>query len=68
METQAAVLWGQNEDWKIETIELDPPKAGEVLVKLAASGSCATATSTWSPGDLPCASADHRRARGRRAW
>ena len=24
METQAAVLWGQNEDWKIETIELDP--------------------------------------------
>ena len=40
METQAAVLWGQNEDWKIETIELDPPKAGEVLVKLAASGMC----------------------------
>ena len=32
METQAAVLWGQNEDWKVETIELDPPKAGEVLV------------------------------------
>jgi NDMA-dependent alcohol dehydrogenase len=40
METQAAILWGQNEDWKIETIELDPPKAGEVLVKLAASGMC----------------------------
>ena len=38
METEAAILWGQNEEWSVETIELDPPKEGEVLVKYAASG------------------------------
>ncbi len=40
METDAAILWGMGDDWKIETIELDPPKAGEVLVRMAASGMC----------------------------
>jgi NDMA-dependent alcohol dehydrogenase len=40
METEAAILWGQGEDWKVETIRLDPPKAGEVLVRIAASGMC----------------------------
>lgn len=40
METEAAILWGQNEKWSVESIELDPPKAGEVLVKYAASGMC----------------------------
>ena len=33
MKTHAAVLWGRGEDWQIEEIDLDPPKAGEVLVK-----------------------------------
>ena len=40
MQTQAAVLWKQGEDWSVEDIELDEPKAGEVKVKLAASGLC----------------------------
>src|SRR5215469_3122210 len=40
MQTEAAVLWGINQDWSVEPIELDPPKAGEVLVKLGASGMC----------------------------
>jgi len=40
MKTRAAVLWGVKEDWRIEEIDLDPPKAGEVLVKMAASGLC----------------------------
>lgn len=40
METEAAILWGTGQDWKVETIELDPPKAGEVLVRIAASGMC----------------------------
>ena len=40
MKTRAAVLWGQNQDWKIEEVELDPPKAGEVLVKTAYAGLC----------------------------
>jgi S-(hydroxymethyl)glutathione dehydrogenase/alcohol dehydrogenase len=40
METEAAILWGMGEDWKVETIRLDPPKTGEVLVRIAASGMC----------------------------
>ena len=40
MKTKAAILWGQNEKWQIEEVELDPPKEGEVLVKLAATGLC----------------------------
>ena len=40
MKTRAAVLWGIGQDWQVEEIELDPPKAGEVLVKMAAAGLC----------------------------
>ena len=40
MQTEAAILWGQNQEWSVEPIELDPPKEGEVLVKFAASGMC----------------------------
>ena len=40
MQTEAAILWEHGGDWKVETIELDPPKAGEVLVRIAASGMC----------------------------
>jgi S-(hydroxymethyl)glutathione dehydrogenase/alcohol dehydrogenase len=34
------VLWGLKEDWSVEDVELDPPREGEVLVKLVASGLC----------------------------
>ncbi len=40
MQTEAAICWGQNTEWSVEPVELDPPKEGEVLVKLAASGMC----------------------------
>ena len=40
MKTRAAILWEPHTDWSVEDIELDPPKKGEVLVKLAASGLC----------------------------
>lgn len=40
MRTRAAILHEVNAPWSVEEIELDPPKAGEVLVKLAASGMC----------------------------
>jgi NDMA-dependent alcohol dehydrogenase len=40
METQAAILWGMGQDWQVETITLDPPKADEVLVRIVASGMC----------------------------
>ncbi len=40
MKTDAAILWEMGGDWKVETIDLDPPKTGEVLVRIAASGMC----------------------------
>jgi S-(hydroxymethyl)glutathione dehydrogenase/alcohol dehydrogenase len=40
MKSKAAVLWETHSKWTVEDIELDPPKAGEVLIKLAASGLC----------------------------
>ncbi len=40
MQTKAAVLREVGQEWSVEDIELDPPKAGEVLVQLKASGMC----------------------------
>jgi S-(hydroxymethyl)glutathione dehydrogenase/alcohol dehydrogenase len=40
MKTRAAVLWGTHQDWKIEDVEVDSPKTGEVLVKWQAAGLC----------------------------
>ena len=40
MKSRAAVLWGVNQEWKIEEIDIDPPKAGEVLVNWKAAGMC----------------------------
>ena len=40
MQTRAAILWEPHTDWNVDDIELDPPKQGEVLVKVAASGLC----------------------------
>jgi len=40
MKTRAAVLWGLNESWKVQEIDVDPPKSGEVLVKWKAAGMC----------------------------
>jgi S-(hydroxymethyl)glutathione dehydrogenase/alcohol dehydrogenase len=40
MQTQAAVLREVGQEWSVEDIELDPPKAGEVLVQMKASGMC----------------------------
>jgi Zn-dependent alcohol dehydrogenase len=40
MQIPAAVLWEPNTAWSVEQITLDPPRDGEVLIKLAASGLC----------------------------
>lgn len=40
MKTKAAVLWGAKQDWQVEEVELGDPVAGEVQVRLAASGLC----------------------------
>ncbi|QSE87406.1 NDMA-dependent alcohol dehydrogenase (plasmid) [Rhodococcus pseudokoreensis] len=52
MKTRAAVLWDREKDWTVEEIELDPPKAGEVLVKMGGSGLCHSDEHIRS-GDLP---------------
>lgn len=52
MKTKAAVLWGLEQEWRIEEVELDPPKAGEVQVKLAASGLCHS-DEHLRTGDIP---------------
>ena len=54
MKTKAAVLWEVNTPWSVEEIELDPPGAGEVLVKIAASGLCHSDEHLVT-GDLPFA-------------
>ena len=40
MRTRAAVLYAPHTEYKIEEIELDDPKANEVLVRFVASGMC----------------------------
>jgi NDMA-dependent alcohol dehydrogenase len=40
MKTHAAVLWGREQDWQIEEIDLDPPRNQEVLVNWSAAGLC----------------------------
>ena len=40
MKMQAAILTEAHTPFQIETVELDGPKAGEVLVKVAAAGVC----------------------------
>lgn len=52
MKTRAAVLWDRQKDWVVEEIDLDPPKAGEVLVRMGGSGLCHSDEHIRS-GDLP---------------
>nr|WP_090344512.1 NDMA-dependent alcohol dehydrogenase [Mycolicibacterium malmesburyense]CRL76082.1 adhD [Mycolicibacterium malmesburyense] len=40
MKSRAAVLRGVGIDWEVTEVELDPPRAGEVLVKMAYAGIC----------------------------
>ncbi|MFC0453362.1 NDMA-dependent alcohol dehydrogenase [Rhodococcus jostii] len=40
MKVKAAILTGAGEDWQTATLELDPPKAGEVLVRVEYAGLC----------------------------
>ena len=52
VQTEAAVLWETGGAWTLEGVELDPPKAGEVLLRLAASGMCHSDEHLVT-GDLP---------------
>ena len=48
MKTRAAVAWAANQPLTIETVELDGPAAGEVLVEVMATGICHTDAYTLS--------------------
>ncbi len=51
MKVKAAVAWGPKQPLSIETVDLERPKAGEVLVKIVASGVCHTDAYTLSGND-----------------
>src|SRR5580692_3244700 len=52
MKTRAAVAFGAGKPLEIETVDLEGPKAGEVLVEIKATGICHTDAFTLS-GDDP---------------
>lgn len=58
MKIKAAIAWKPNQPLSIEEIEIDGPKAGEVLVRMIASGVCHTDAFTLSGEDpegvFPC--------------
>ena len=54
MKSKAAILWEVNTPWVVEEIEIDEPKFGEVLIKLASSGMCHSDDHAVK-GDIPFA-------------
>jgi len=52
MRMKAAVLYGVNQPLVVEEVELDPPKAAEVLVKMVATGVCHSDVHAYT-GDSP---------------
>ncbi len=51
MESRAAVAWGAGQPLSIETVQVAAPKAGEVLVRMVATGVCHTDAFTLSGED-----------------
>jgi S-(hydroxymethyl)glutathione dehydrogenase / alcohol dehydrogenase len=51
MKVKAAVAWGPNQALKIEEVDLEGPKKGEVLIKMVATGVCHTDAYTLSGED-----------------
>jgi S-(hydroxymethyl)glutathione dehydrogenase/alcohol dehydrogenase len=51
MDVRAAVAWEAGKPLSIETVQLDGPKAGEVLVEIKATGVCHTDKFTLSGAD-----------------
>tara|TARA_R110002072_G_scaffold99983_2_gene219952 strand:+ start:664 stop:1791 length:1128 start_codon:yes stop_codon:yes gene_type:complete len=51
IKSKAAIAWGPNQPLSIEVVDVMMPKAGEVLVKIVASGVCHTDAFTLSGED-----------------
>jgi S-(hydroxymethyl)glutathione dehydrogenase / alcohol dehydrogenase len=58
IKTRAAVAWAPGEPLRVEEVSLSPPRRGEVLVRIVASGVCHTDAYTLSGNDpegrFPC--------------
>lgn len=52
--SRAALLYAPGEDYQIETVEIDEPRAGEVLIEMRACGLCHSDEHART-GDLPLA-------------
>jgi aryl-alcohol dehydrogenase len=52
MRTTAAVLGGRDGAFSLQELEIDEPRAGDVLVRVVASGACHT-DGLARHGDLP---------------
>jgi NDMA-dependent alcohol dehydrogenase len=52
MKTQAAVLFSQPGKWEVTELDLDEPKADEVLIKMVAAGLCHS-DDHMATGDMP---------------
>ncbi len=50
--TRAAVLWGHQQDWKVEDMTIDDPGPGEVLIDTAYAGMCHSDEHVVT-GDMP---------------
>lgn len=55
IKSRAAVAWGPKEKLKMEIVDVAPPKAGEVRIKITASGVCHTDSYTLSGQDSEAA-------------
>ena len=51
MKTRAAIAWAAGKPLEVVTVDLDGPKAGEVLVEIKATGICHTDEFTRSGAD-----------------
>ena len=51
MDVKAAIAFGSGKPLSIETVQLEPPQAGEVLVEIKATGVCHTDAYTLSGAD-----------------
>lgn len=55
MKSKAAVLRGVGVDWEVTDIDLDSPRAGEVLVKMAYAGICHSDEHFYTGDSVPSA-------------
>ena len=55
MKSKAAVLRGVGVDWEVTEVELDAPKSGEVLVKMAYAGICHSDEHFYTGDSVPSA-------------